>query len=70
MKRLVFFIPFFIAIMPLMGQTGAIKAGMSVLYNTDSKVTGIGGGLTFEYSISRKMTFAGVLDYTTGKGTL
>lgn len=52
-----------------LAQNSSIKAGASIFYNSETSVTGIGGGVTLEYKVGRKLSVATVLDFVGGERT-
>jgi hypothetical protein len=69
MKKYIFLMLFSSLSFILTAQTGAIKGGFSAFSNGNVSSFGIGGGITLEYRLSRKFTFTGAFDYTTGDAT-
>lgn len=69
MKKYLFFLLLSATTITISAQVGAVKIGLASLYNGNISGFGIGGGLTLEYRVSRKFTFAGAFDYTSGDAT-
>lgn len=69
MKKYIFLFLLSTTTVTISAQVGAVKIGLASLYNGNISGFGLGGGMTLEYRVSRKFTFSGAFDYTSGDAT-